>query len=72
MHVAIRRDFEGLAIQRSPENLCGDGEYSRRDIQRRHSAIMAKWHELEVLVGRRVTLDEIERGEMARVRGLDR
>ena len=62
MNPSVRRQFQDLACARSPENLCGDGEFSRREVQRRHKAIMAEWHELERLLGRRVSLDEIERG----------
>lgn len=60
MHISVRRQFEALSIRRSPENLSCDGECSRRDIQRRHAAIMSEWRELEKLVGRKVTLNEIE------------
>lgn len=61
MHPSIRRQFEHLAIQRSPENLSCDGELGRRQIQSRHKAIMTEWKALETLMGRTVKLSEIER-----------
>lgn len=61
MDPRILRQFEHLAIQRSPENLSCDGELSRRQIQSRHSAIMREWNELEKQVGRKVALTEIHR-----------
>lgn len=54
-----RKQFEKLAIQRSPENLSCDGELSRSAIIKRHAAIMAEWQALEKQVGRKVSLDEI-------------
>jgi hypothetical protein len=62
MEASVRRQFEYLAIMRSPENLAGDGEYSRRQQQARHAAIMKDWRALEKLLGRKVSLDEIEAG----------
>lgn len=62
MEKSIRRQFEHLAIMRSPENLTGDGEYGRRETQRRHKLIMAEWKDLEKLLGRKVSLREIEDG----------
>lgn len=62
MEKSIRRQFEHLAIMRSPENLSGDGEYSRREVQRRHKRIMDEWGDLEKLLGRKVSLREIEDG----------
>jgi hypothetical protein len=67
MERSVRRNFEHLAMQRSPENLSCDGELNRRQIQSRHRAIMAEWKELEKLMGRKVSLDEIERGMCERV-----
>ena len=58
----IVRQFEHLAICRSPENLTCDGELSRRQVQSKHAGIMKEWRKLEAQVGRRVSLSEIEDG----------
>lgn len=60
MHESIRKQFEYLACRRSPENLTCDGELSRKQVISRHAAIMREWKELEVLMGRKVSLSEIE------------
>lgn len=57
----IRSKFERLAVARSPENLTCDGELSRKQVIARHSSIMREWVALEKKVGRKVSLDEIER-----------
>ena len=56
----IRKRFEELARQRSPENLSCDGELSRRQIIARHGTIMREWVKLEKQVGRKVRLSEVE------------
>ena len=61
MRIGILRQFQHLAIARSPENLSCDGELSRRQVQSRHAAIMREWRLLEKQVGRKVTLEEVQR-----------
>ena len=60
MDTSIRRQFEHLAIERSPENLTCDGQLGKRQVQSRHAAIMREWSRLEGMVGRKVSLREIE------------
>lgn len=57
---SIRRKFEHLAIERSPENLSCDGMLGPRQVQHRHKRIMGEWNKLEKMVGRRVSFREIE------------
>lgn len=58
----IRKQFEHLALQRSPENLSCDGMLSRRQIQSRHNSIMREWNALERKVGHKVSLSAVEDG----------
>jgi hypothetical protein len=51
--------FMGLACRLSPENLSGDGEYSRAEVTRRLAAIRLEWARAERAVGRKVTEDEV-------------
>lgn len=63
---AIFQKFTELTSRLSPENLCCDGEISRAETNRRYKKIMKEWRILEMQVGRRVSVEEIETEQMAR------
>jgi len=54
MNPLIRKQFDYLENQLSPENLCGDGEYTRTQTIRRYKAIMVQWRKLEKQIGMKV------------------
>ena len=60
------KKFDALTCRLSPENLTGDGEYSRTDVARRLAQINREWRELEKQAGRKVTQEEIESVIIAR------
>lgn len=62
MAPTIARQFEHLAIARSPENLSCDGELTKGQIRSKHTQIMKVWNALEAQIGRKVSLREIQNG----------
>lgn len=52
--------FYGLANALSPENLAGDGEYSRAQIIVRKKRLLAEWRKLEKEVGFKVSISDAE------------
>ena len=52
--------LEQLSGEFSPENLSCDGELSRTAINKKFRAIKAEWKEVERLLGRKVSNDEVE------------
>ena len=63
-----KQPFLNLLCRLSPENLCCDGEISRREINRRHTQIMREWRILEVQLGFKVSHDEVEEYEIKQMR----
>ena len=54
----IKKKFSDMACELSPENLCGDGEYTQAQAKDRFKKIMTRWHSLEDQIGMKVN-DEI-------------
>lgn len=54
-----KRAFSQLANALSPENLCGDGEYTRAQAKARQKNIMAEWESLEKAAGGKVEMGEL-------------
>ena len=54
----IKEQFSDMACELSPENLCGDGEYTQAQAKDRFEKIMIRWHKLEDQIGMKVN-DEI-------------
>lgn len=48
-----------IACDLSPENLTCDGELSRSAVRAKASALRAEWKEVEKILGRKVTEDEV-------------
>ncbi len=63
-----KEDFLGLLCRLSPENLCCDGEISKREVNKRHRQIMREWRILEVQVGRKISYDEVEAYDIEQIR----
>lgn len=61
--------FEQLVGELSPENLTCDGELSRSMVQAKLRNIRGAWKELEKIIGRKVTEDEVESSLVKRVLG---
>jgi hypothetical protein len=59
----IKKKFSLLANELSPENICGDGEYTAAQANDRKERIMIQWWKLEDLIGMKVTPDIIEQWE---------
>ena len=57
----LRQKFVGLECRLSPENLHCDGEISRTQAKKRAAQIRREWRELEKVVGRRVTHEEVDK-----------
>lgn len=53
--------FSNIEAQLSPENLTGDGELPKSVWQMQERRLRAEWAGLEKLVGRKVTMDEVNR-----------
>jgi hypothetical protein len=51
--------FSKLSCDLSPENLHCDGEISRSAAMKKASALRAEWKEVEKLLGRKVSEDEV-------------
>lgn len=60
--------LDGLMMELSPENLSCDGELSRYQINNKYREIRATWREVENLIGRKVSEDEIENRWIAKIR----
>lgn len=58
-HDEIWARFRELASDLSPENLTCDGELSRTQVQRRLKALRKEWGQLETLLGREVTEEQV-------------
>jgi hypothetical protein len=52
--------FNDLANSLSPENLAGDGEYTRAQIKSRRKIFKSQWRKLEKEVGFKVSVIEVE------------
>lgn len=61
---AIKKQFLELQNQLSPENLCGDGEYTKAQSKDRHKEIMIQWWALEDKIGMKVNAETIEQWEV--------
>lgn len=55
----IMQEFLTLECALSPENLTGDGEFSREYVRKREAELMRKWAALEARVGRKVSTTEV-------------
>lgn len=55
----IKRKFQSLANQLSPENLAADGERPMSEVRKLHSRLMKEWKVLEKQVGRKVSESEV-------------
>jgi len=56
---ALKRKFETLSNNLSPENLCCDGELSRAQVRVRYRKLKRQWAALEKKAGRKVSEDEV-------------
>tara|TARA_R100000306_G_C4268440_1_gene88884 strand:- start:107 stop:370 length:264 start_codon:yes stop_codon:yes gene_type:complete len=56
---ALQGKFFDLARKLEPENLTMDGEASKTEVKQRSTFLKKQWSDLEYLVGRQVTEDEI-------------
>jgi len=65
---ALHSKFLNLACDLSPENLWMDGEASNAEASQRETFLMKQWSDLEYLVGRDVSEDEIWDKEYAKHR----
>ena len=63
-----KQPFLNLLARLSPENLCCDGEISKRETDKRYRQIMREWRILEVQVGFKVSHDEVEDYEVEQMR----
>ena len=55
----LKRGFEDLALQLSPENLTDDGLLADAQVQARIAAIQRQWADLESRAGHQVTQDDV-------------
>jgi len=65
----IKREFQSLACQLSPENLSCDGELSNAQTNQRYRNLKLQWAELEKKVGREVTEEETWGWELKKTGG---
>jgi len=56
---AIFNKFFTLLMKLEPENIWMDGEASRVEAGKRETALLNQWRDLEYLIGRQVSQDEI-------------
>lgn len=56
----VFKEFRCLINDLSPENLAGDGEYSKEQVEANLKRIYDRWEELEVQCGRQVTQTSIQ------------
>lgn len=50
---------EYVMADMSPENLCMDGEANKAQVRAKKSALKKEWKELEAILGRKITEDEV-------------
>jgi hypothetical protein len=55
----LKRKFDDLSGQLSPENLCCDGEAPMSYVRKRARELHKQWAELEKLAGRKVSEEEV-------------
>ena len=65
---ALHGKFVDIAMKLEPENLTMDGEASKTEVKQRATFLKKQWSDLEYLVGRQVTEDEIWDKEYAKHR----
>ena len=65
----IKREFQSLACQLSPENLTCDGELSNAQANQRFRNLKLQWAELEKEVGREVSEEETWEWEIKKTGG---
>ena len=56
----IKKQFSMLANQLSPENLCGDGEYTQAQAKDKFKTLMIEWHKLEDQIGMKITQETLD------------
>ena len=56
---ALHSKFFDIAMRLEPENLTMDGEASKTEVKQRSTFLKKQWRDLEYLVGRKVSEDEI-------------
>ena len=64
---AVKEKFSVMANQLSPENLCGDGEYTQAQAKDRFKTIMIQWHKLEDQIGMKITQETIDQWDNERI-----
>lgn len=57
----IWQELDKLTCWLSPENLTCDGELTMTEVKARRHSIMVRWSQLEKMLGRKVTEDEVYR-----------
>ena len=55
----LHSKFFDIVMRLEPENLWRDGEASKTEVKQRSTFLKKQWRDLEYLVGRQVTEDEI-------------
>tara|TARA_Y100000310_G_scaffold249788_1_gene255911 strand:- start:2245 stop:2466 length:222 start_codon:yes stop_codon:yes gene_type:complete len=65
---ALQGKFFALVQRLEPENLTMDGEASQAEVKQRTTFLMKQWEDLEYLVGRDVSEDEIWDRQYAKYR----
>ena len=65
---SLHSKFRDLIYMLEPENLWRDGEASKTEVKQRSTFLKKQWRDLEYLVGRQVTEDEIWDKEYAKHR----
>jgi hypothetical protein len=60
---SVKDTFRTMANQLSPENLCGDGEYTNAQAKDRYKKIMVQWWKLEDQIGMKVNQEIIDQWE---------
>ena len=59
MNQELQGKFLDLACGLSPENIWMDGEATKAQARKRTSDLLKQWKALELIVGRRVSEDEV-------------
>ena len=65
---ALHSKFVDIVMRLEPENLWRDGEASKTEVKQRSTFLKKQWRDLEYLVGRKVSEDEIWDKEYAKHR----
>jgi len=55
----LHSKFVDIVMRLEPENLWRDGEASKTEVKQRSTFLKKQWSDLEYLVGRKVSEDEI-------------